>query len=388
MPAVAATTVPAPTSPLARPPGPGGLAPSRVALLLPLSGAQRPVAEAIRDGFMAAWLADTAAGRPEVVVLDEEKPGAASAYGAAIAGGAGAVVGPLLKESVAQVLPAAGTVPTLALNYADGPVFAPPGFLQFALAPEDEARLVAERAAADGRLRALALVPDTEWGRRMLAAFTPALESLGGRVLASRFYDPAATDHTAQLQGLLLLDESRARHRQLVANAGIPLEFEPRRRTDADLIFLAANVAAGRLIRPQLRFLYAGDIPTYATSAIYQPGSAGDADLDGIMFPDAPALLGAEPRAEALRGALARRWPQGAVARMRFYAMGFDAYGLLAGIGAPGAAPFAGLSGELQADAGGRIRRRMPWAEFRDGRIVPLPASLPAVAADPATTAP
>jgi hypothetical protein len=220
----------------------------------------------------------------------------------------------------------------------------------------------------------------------MLTAFTPALETLGGQVLAYRFYDPAATDHTAQLQRLLLIDESRARHRKLAANAGIPLEFEPRRRADADLIFLAANTAAGRLIRPQLRFLYAGDIPTYATSAIYQPGSGGDADLDGIMFPDAPALLGGDPRAESLRAALSRQWPPGAVARMRFYAMGYDAYALLDAIASRGTGDLAGLSGGLWTDPGRRIHRRLPWATFRDGRIVPLPAPPPA--ADAAAPAP
>ena len=39
------------------------------------------------------------------MVLDEERPGAVEAYRAAIAAGAGMVVGPLLKESVTQVAP-------------------------------------------------------------------------------------------------------------------------------------------------------------------------------------------------------------------------------------------------------------------------------------------
>ena len=347
--------------------------PRLVTLLLPLSGAQRPVAEAVRDGFFAAYLADTAGGeRPAVMILDEERPGAIEAYRSAIAAGAGMVIGPLLKESVTKVAQVGGSVPTLTLNYLDAGAPAPGDFYQFSLAPEDEARQAALRAAAEGRLRALALLPDNEWGRRMLNAFTPALEDRGGKLLAYRFYDPGATDFTMQIQRLLLLDESRGRERQLAANLGVSLQFEPRRRGDVDYIFLAANVASGRLIRPQLRFLYAGDIPTYATSAIFQAGSKGDADLDGVMFPDAPAVLGADPRGQELRAELAQRWPAGAVGRMRFYAMGFDAYGLMSA-GRPGDAAMAGLSGSLAADAGGRIHRRLSWAEFRDGRIVLLP---------------
>ena len=192
-------------------------------------------------------------------------------------------------------------------------------------------------------------------------------------MLAYRFYNPAATDFTAQIQRLLLLDESRSRHRQLVANLGVSLEFEPRRRDDVDFIFLAANVAAARLIKPQLRFLYAGDIPTYATSAVFQAGSAGDPDLDGIMFTDAPALLAADDKAQAMKAALAQRWPPGTLGRLRFFAMGFDAYGLAAAtlMDSP-IEELSGLSGRLSMDAGGRVHRRMPWAEFRNGRITPL----------------
>lgn len=348
-------------------------APRRLALLLPLSGPQRGVAEAVRDGFVAAYLAEgTGAMRPEIMVLDEERPGAAAAYQAALDAGADSVVGPLLKESVVQVLPVA-TATTLALNNVELGVPTPGGFYQFALAPEDEARQAAERAVRESRLRALVLAPDNEWGRRMLTAFKPALEELGGAVLAYRFYDPGATDFTAQIQRLLLLDESRARHRALSTYLGVASEFEPRRRADVDFIFLAANVSAGRLIRPQLRFLYAGDIPTYSTSAIYAVGRSGDVDLDGIRFVDAPALLGGDPRADSLRATLERQWPAGAAGRMRFYAMGYDAYNLMRGLSTGASEGLVGLSGVLSLDADRRVHREMPWAEFRNGRIVTLP---------------
>jgi outer membrane PBP1 activator LpoA protein len=315
---------------------------------------------------------------------DEQMPDAAAAYRAALADGAHMVIGPLLKESVAQVAAAAGTINTLALNYLDSTVLPPAGFYQFALWPEDEARDTAARAVADGNLRALVLAPDNEWGRRMLTAFEPALLERGGQVLDYSLYSPGETDFTADIQRLLQLDRSRARHRQLSANLGVELEFEPRRRSDADFIFLVANVASGRLIRPQLRFLYAGDLPTYATSAIYQAGSAGDADLDGVMFSDAPAVLGTDERATGLRAGLSAHWPAGSLARMRFYAMGYDAYALGGTLAAGGISTLPGLSGVLSMDSQRRIHRQMPWAEFRDGRIAVLPEPLPDVPSTPA----
>jgi hypothetical protein len=374
-PGARATTLPVepigPIAPGLQPPA----APQKIALLLPLSGAQRAAAEAVRDGFIAAYLAAGQASlpRPAIMILDEEQRGAAAAYQEALQAGASVVVGPLLKESVAQVSGVAGTATTLTLNFLDGGAAVPRQFYQFALSPEDEAREVAARASADGRRRALALAPANEWGRRMIAAFDPALQEQGGVLLDYRLYDPGGTDFTADISRLLQLDEGKARHRQLSANLGVQLEFEPRRRGDADFIFLAANVAAGRLIRPQLRFLYAGDLPTYATSAIYQAGSAGDPELDGVMFTDAPALLGTDQQSQELRSGIAKHWPAGNLARMRFHAMGFDAYTLIGTLPPGPVSPLAGLSGELSVDDTGRIHRRMPWAEFRDGRIVALP---------------
>lgn len=357
--------------------------PRRLALLLPLSGAQRPAAEAIRDGFIAAWLADAGNPlRPELLVLDELQPGPAEAYQAALDAGADMVVGPLLKPSVAQVAGIAGAVPTLLLNTLDA-VPAPARSYQFALAPEDEAEAIAERAVALGQGRALALAPATDWGRRLLAAFASALEARGGTLVEQQLYDPAERDHTRQLEQLLRLDASRERQRRLVANVGVPLEFEPRRRIDADCIVLMANAASGRLIRPQLRFLYAGDLPTYATSAIHQLGNQAEPDLDGIMFVDAPATIGHDPRASALRATLAEHWPAFVAGQLRFHAMGYDAYALVGELqpgNAAGGTPYAGLSGILSLGEGGRIHRGMAWGLFREGTVIPLdeaPAMMP-----------
>jgi hypothetical protein len=364
----ATDTAPATSSTLAAPA-------QRVALLLPLSGSQAGVGEAVRDGFLAAHLA-SAGPRPEILVLDESQSDPASTYRAAIEAGADAIVGPLLKESVAQIAPVAGTVPTLALNYLDATNTLPASFLQFALAPEDEARQAAEQAVAQGRFRAIALAPGSEWGRRVLGAFVARLEELGGTVLGYRLYDPAATDYTADIQRLLLLDESRERQRALAAFLGRSLDFETRRRADLDFIFLAANPGNGRLIRPQFRFLYAGDVPTYATSAIFQPGTGGEDDLDGIMFADAPALLDSTDAAQELRATLARRWPAGAQGRMRLYAMGHDAWHLMMTRGSLSAG-LDGLSGRLYVDPQGRVHRRLNWARFQRNGVVPMETAPP-----------
>src|ERR1700761_1954878 len=68
--------------------------PNQIALLLPLSGRSETYGAAVRDGFIAAYLQQAAAGRPRLKVYDVAADGVANAYSRAITDGAGFVVGP------------------------------------------------------------------------------------------------------------------------------------------------------------------------------------------------------------------------------------------------------------------------------------------------------
>lgn len=358
--------------------------PRRIALLLPLSGPYAALGRAVRDGLLAAYWAGAA--RPELLVLDTRGTarGALEAYREAAAAGAEWVIGPLAKGPVRALrhlerLP----VPVLALNRSGEETPPPEGFHAFGLAPEDEAQAAAERAWLEGHNQALVLAPQGEWGGRVLAAFARHWNGLGGTVLAAEVYDPAATDFAAPLQRLLAIDASRARARALERLLGRPLTFEPRRRQDADLVFLAAFPDQARQIRPQLRFYYAGDLPVYATSAVYtgHPDPVRDRDMDGIRFPDIPWVLeGGHPLAEALR----RLWPEESARLLRLHALGADAYRLLPELPRLAAFPFEsvrGATGRLHLDPLRRVRRELLWAHFAGGRPQLLP-SLPAGTGD------
>ena len=110
----------------------------------------------------------SAASRPRLKIYDVAAESVGSAYNRAIADGAGFVVGPLFKDEVAAVAPVTGgRTPVLALNFLGDTVAPPKNFYQFALLPEDEARMVARRVVADGRLNGVAIVPSGEWGTRV-----------------------------------------------------------------------------------------------------------------------------------------------------------------------------------------------------------------------------
>ena len=371
--------------------GAGADAPLRdgplVALLVPLSGRQEALGAAVRDGFVAALLEAPASRRFNAMIIDEARVSAADAHRQALAAGARALVGPLLKESVLALAPLAGELaatmpgqmPVLALNKLADTDPVGGSLWQFGLAPEDEARQIAARAAALGQRRAIVLLPASEWGQRLLEAFTAEFTLLGGVVVDTRTYLPGTTDYTVPIRSLLMTTDPRPVAPGSEANPDERTAFGPGRRQDVDLIFVAASSSNGRQIVPQLKFFGAADLPTYSTSAIWEDGATDADDLNGVIFPDSPWVIDPDSRALAIKNGLVRHWGRTALGVSRLYALGYDAGQLLPEIlrqSAPG--PFSsgelpGTTGILYADTDGRIHRRLPFAEIRGGRAVPLP---------------
>ncbi len=353
--------------------------PAQIALLLPLSSPQRSSALAIRDGFLAAHFRDGSSDGTTIRIYDTNTLGGAQAYLRAQLDGADFIVGPLLKPEVDQVATQAGFVPTLALNFAQSDRPFSGSFYQFALAPQDEARVIADRAIDAGATTAIALVPSNTRGYDILGSFRDEFEARGGQLLDFAGYDRAQQDFGPTIDSLLHITRSYQRERRLQANLGVPIQFEPRRRQDVDMIFFVGDADAARLVAPQLRYHYGGDIPTYATADVYATDSASrDNDLNGMIFADAPSLLEPGENAAQLQAQLKTFWPQRASqpSQLRLYGMGFDAYELVQPLYNGGAAwPLQGMSGQLTLDAQGRIHRDLPLAQFRAGRPAPIEAT-------------
>jgi hypothetical protein len=359
--------------------------PAKIALLLPLTGRYLSQAEAVRDGAIAAHYA--AGGQSELKVFDttDYPGGATTALAAARAWGAGFVLGPLTREGVTE-LAAAGPAdpPLLALNYLDGGAATPERFWQFGLLPEGEAEAIAERAAAQGLVRAAVLFPRGDWGTRMATAFQARFTALGGAVLASQQYDAtvAEKDFSTAIMRLLNLDTSALRSNLLNNALGQKLMAEPRRRRDLDFIFVAAREREAPLLRAQLRFHRAADLPTFATSHVWRADGTRQADLDGLEFADMPWTISTEPSLVAQREQLAALWPDGVARQGRLYALGLDAYRLIplfANLPAPLAEPVPAATGLLSLGAGQRVRRELDWARFSEGAPVPVPVPVAAL---------
>ncbi len=352
--------------------------PRQIALLLPLSGSNAVAGKAVQNGFLGAYFADVneLGSEQQVRVYDSER-GAAAAYRLAVNDGAEFVVGPLLRNGVTAIateslLP----IPVLTLNYLPDNLLAPPGLYQFALSPEDEATAAAHRALEDGHRRALALVPRNDWGRRLLNSFAAAFEAGGGTLLQARDYEADKQDFAFEIENLMLLTQSHQRYQRLRANIGSPLQYDPRRRQDAEFIFLAATAPAGRLLKSQLKFHYAGDLPVYSTSRVYAQDGRSNSDLNGLMFADTPWIIAPQPWIAEMPGLYNQHLP--AERRLgRLHALGYDAWHLVGALfnSRIGDMPeIDGASGRLYLDAEGRVHRRLAWARFERGQPVAAPS--------------
>lgn len=353
--------------------GSGFVSGSHVAVLLPLGGRTAGAAAQIRDGLLAAVYGSALSPRPTVRFYDTSTTSIYDSLREATVNGAEFIIGPLTRDEVIAAADFNDRRPALlALNYLPADRSGPSDFYQYALSPENEARSVAQRALSEGRRRAIALVPEGDWGQRVAAAFQDELERGGGRVLSTVEYFSGGNDYSEPIQSALRLTDSRARLRRLENVLGTSLEFQPRRRSDIDFIFAPAQAGIARQLRPQLRFHYAGDIPTYSTSDAYDPGLAVSRDLDGLIFPDMPWMLASDADSSRLPASSREAWSN-RTQRTRLFAFGHDAWLIYEGLRSrtlsAGAGSLAGVTGSLSLDPERRIVRGLDWAQIQGGSV-------------------
>ena len=312
-----------------------------VALLLPLNEpAYANAAAALKAGLMAAH-GDSAA-IVKIYASRGDKAEIAALYQQAINEGAQYVVGPMARDEV-SALAAAGLklVPTLALNSTDQETL-PENLMAFGLPVEAEAEQVAEVARAHGMQSAILISADTPLANRAEQAF--------------------AKEWQAQ-QGTIVIQKTFSADSSLVE---LKADLSAR---GADMIFLAANAEQAKMVRPYLD----PSIPTFAISHVYD-GVALNPDNTALMaihFVDMPWMVNADhPDFAAYRKA-AESLPPGE--SQRWFAVGVDAWHILAAIAAGKSILIPGLSGTLHME-GKTLVRDLPMAQFGPTGVALEPA--------------
>ena len=352
--------------------------PTHIALLLPFSE-RTAIATAIHEGFVAAYYEDDK--KPTIRLYDTNVRNVVEKYRTAIQAGADCIVGPLQKDTISTLLEAMEiTIPTLALNqykqatqHADS--FTPetlPSLIQFGLAPEDEAKQVAERAWFDGHVRAITITTNDPTGERIKQAFTSNWQDFGGALLDHYTIMPGDDNLKRLTVDLLNIEYSEQRNATLRDRLRRNLQTEPRRRQDIDLIFLAVSPDIARQIIPQFRYYKVDNIALYAISSIYtgRKNVQADKDMNDVLFADMPWVIDPAYEYATLQSYFEKYRKSDQVFYKKLYAFGIDAYHLIMHTFAfyqqPNV-PFIGKTGQITIGANGLVRRRLEWARFVDG---------------------
>lgn len=329
--------------------------PQKIALLLPISSSFSGAAKALESGFLQANRNNNSRVRPNIVTYDIGNSSQATAYiNQATRDGADFIVGPLGKAAAQSVLDISSpSVPIMALG---GMIRNPSPLLNlFTLSPEQEMTAIARHASNRGFSKAAILFPNSPWGQRHRDALNQAWATGDRTIVSEQVYRSGSYDHGVTIKKLLGINVSAGRHNKLSATIGFKPEFSPVRRSDIDFLVLIARSGAARVIKPQLSFYQAHDLPVYSTSAVYNGtvDSVNDADLDGLMFPEMPWLLSNNNSNDS-----------------RLFAFGYDAYQLipiLTQLRSSDGLSYQGLSGRLVANSLGQIVRHPVFATFKKG---------------------
>ena len=338
-------------------------APRNIALLIPLSGDIAAAAEAIRDGFLAAYLNSTetqSSAAQGVRLYDTGAMAVAEAYRRAAADGADLIVGPLEKSAVGEMTALAPTLPVLALNTLDRQR---EGIYQIGLAVEDDAAAVAAGLIASGAERVVVFEGQRRWSKRALERF--GAELAGAEVVAVARLDGIANAAEVAGEALGIVD-SNNRRAELSRMLGEELEFVPRRRDDVDAVVAFLDSAQLTALKPALDFHYAGDLPVFAPSQAVQGVSWRR--MNGLRVCDIPWRLHRPP--------LRRAASAFAAGGSAFFALGVDAFRIANQL--PRMTDYgetlAGATGMLTLGEDGRIHRQLAWGKVVGGRLIAVPA--------------
>jgi ABC-type branched-subunit amino acid transport system substrate-binding protein len=226
---------------------------NRVAVLVPLSGANAQLGQSILNAANLALL-DTGGQRIRITAYDTAG-GAAAAANEALGDGNGLILGPLLAQDVRAVAPIARRRDVPVIAFSNDVTVAGDGVFVMGFNPGQSIERVVAFAGSRGVQSFGALVPTGDYGERGGQALTAAVEAAGGQLGAVETYERTAAglrDAAARLnergryQAVLIADSPQ------LALQGAPLvrEVSPQPRLlGTELWATGSNLGATPALR-------------------------------------------------------------------------------------------------------------------------------------------
>ncbi|OJY69878.1 MAG: penicillin-binding protein activator [Sphingobium sp. 66-54] len=195
----------------------------RVALLVPMSGANAGVGRSIANATTMALL-DTRTERLRITTYDTGK-GAAAAAQRAVAEGNKLILGPLTADEVKAAAPIARAASVPIISYSNDVSVAGQGVYLLGYMPEQSIARIVAYARSRGLNNFAALVPKGVYGERAGSAFLSRVKAAGGTVVAMETFDRSAGSVQAAVKRLAASSSYDA---LLIADAGrIALQAGP-----------------------------------------------------------------------------------------------------------------------------------------------------------------
>lgn len=161
----------------------------RVALLVPLTGANAGVGRSLQNATQLAIL-DTGTDAIRITTYDTTMPGGASAAAQqAVAEGNKLILGPLLAEDARAVAPIARKARVPVLSFSNDVSAGGNGTFLLGYSPTQSIERVVAYARTNGVSQFAGLIPTGVYGERASTAFLRAVEEAGGKVLALETFD-------------------------------------------------------------------------------------------------------------------------------------------------------------------------------------------------------
>ncbi|MDC8832566.1 penicillin-binding protein activator [Alteromonas gilva] len=381
-----------------------------IVVMLPLSGRLQVTGMAIKEGILAAYFGETSrikdVAPAQLQFIDTNT--ATTAELIEKSSSADWIIGPLLKENVDALLsqlPASAQILTLnrpsVINTAlaassDKPVLGdspkqpvellPARYssqIYYALAPEDEARQLANRVFLQGHRSPILVASTNSLHQRMQDAFMEQWQRLTSGLAARQHSAPTKvtySDNASLRDGILeALDvaQSKDRIKEIQSFANETLYDLPRNRRDIDAIVVFTSPEQTELVNPVIEASlspFSGvRVPVFATSRSVDYAQSRNQwrDLENLHFLDMPWVLPDNP-APALAQQAEQLWPQRPTSLQRLFAFGVDAYNLIPRLNSLVGLPqleYQGLTGSLSVNKDKEIVRRLPEAVVSQERI-------------------
>ncbi|MFO1391293.1 MAG: penicillin-binding protein activator [Agitococcus sp.] len=250
---------------------------AETSVLLPLGGSTEKAAENIRNGLLAGYYHDLSKGQfaknpPVLRFYDTTSNKDINSLVQQISTNSNKIIGPLLKEHVAQVLASPPSIPVLTLNRVN--VLDYSTIWQFALAPEEEFAPLTQLMQKEGIAKVKVISSNDNNSKRLQTGFEDAWLAKGGTLLETYILSSNAKEQLEQqVKNLLTQSDNKS----------------------IEGFYLASPQFAQQVVS-LLNFYQRNPVPIYSVSQAYdaEKSELERQDLNGLRFCGLPWVISPE----------------------------------------------------------------------------------------------